>query len=172
MPCLIKVLDIGIRKSLNKIINNKIKENNPNLWINKRFPWKKYNSHKYSRGRVYIYGSLKNYIGAIEDYNKAIEINPYSYAYGNRGDAKDILEDYKGAMADYTKSIELSPDNMNAYFNRGNVFMKKEDFSEAHKDYDLALGLDPNSAKYNHAKALCFQAQAEKEALSAEDRNL
>ena len=61
---LIKVLDIGIRKSLNKIINNKIKENNPNLWINKRFPWKKYNSHKYSRGRVYIYGSLKNYIGA------------------------------------------------------------------------------------------------------------
>ena len=61
---LVKVLDIGIRKSLNKIANNKIKENNPNLWINKRFPWKKYNSHKYSRGRVYIYGSLKNYIGA------------------------------------------------------------------------------------------------------------
>ncbi|MSP06032.1 MAG: NAD(P)H-hydrate dehydratase [Candidatus Fonsibacter sp.] len=61
---LIKVLDIGIRKSLNKIVDNRIKENNPNLWINKRFPWKKYNSHKYSRGRVYIYGSLKNYIGA------------------------------------------------------------------------------------------------------------
>ena len=61
---LIKVLDIGIRKSLNKIVNNRIKENNPNLWINKKFPWKKYNSHKYSRGRVYIYGSLKNYIGA------------------------------------------------------------------------------------------------------------
>jgi hydroxyethylthiazole kinase-like uncharacterized protein yjeF len=61
---LVKVLDIGIRKSSNKIANNKIKENNPNLWINKRFPWKKYNSHKYSRGRVYIYGSLKNYIGA------------------------------------------------------------------------------------------------------------
>jgi hydroxyethylthiazole kinase-like uncharacterized protein yjeF len=61
---LIKVLDIGIRKSLNKIADNRIKENNPNLWINKKFPWKKYNSHKYSRGRVYIYGSLKNYIGA------------------------------------------------------------------------------------------------------------
>jgi hydroxyethylthiazole kinase-like uncharacterized protein yjeF len=60
----IKVLDIGIRRSLNKIIDNRIKENNPNLWINKKFPWKKYNSHKYSRGRVYIYGSLKNYIGA------------------------------------------------------------------------------------------------------------
>jgi hydroxyethylthiazole kinase-like uncharacterized protein yjeF len=61
---LVKVLDIGIRKSLNKMVNNRIKENNPNLWINKKFPWKKYNSHKYSRGRVYIYGSLKNYIGA------------------------------------------------------------------------------------------------------------
>ena len=61
---LIKVLDIGIRKSSNKIANNNIKENNPNLWINKRFPWKKYNAHKYSRGSVYIYGSLKNYICA------------------------------------------------------------------------------------------------------------
>ena len=60
----IKILDIGIRKSLNKIVNNKIKENSPKLWINKRFPWKKYNSHKYSRGKVYVYGSLKNYIGA------------------------------------------------------------------------------------------------------------
>jgi len=60
---LVKVLDIGIRKSLNKFINNKIIENDPRLWI-KRFPWKKYNSHKYSRGRVFIYGSLKNYIGA------------------------------------------------------------------------------------------------------------
>jgi len=59
-----KILDIGIRKSLNKLVDNKIRENNPNLWINKKFPWKKYNSHKYSRGRVYIYGSLKNHIGA------------------------------------------------------------------------------------------------------------
>ena len=59
----VKILDIGIRKSLNKFINNKISENGPKLWI-KRFPWKKYNSHKYSRGRVFIYGSLKNYIGA------------------------------------------------------------------------------------------------------------
>jgi ADP-dependent NAD(P)H-hydrate dehydratase / NAD(P)H-hydrate epimerase len=62
---LIKVLDIGIRKSLNKIANNRIKENNPNLWINKKFPWKKYNSHKYSRGRVYIYGSLKKLYRSI-----------------------------------------------------------------------------------------------------------
>jgi hydroxyethylthiazole kinase-like uncharacterized protein yjeF len=60
---LVSILDIGIRKSLNKFINNKIIENDPKLWI-KRFPWKKYNSHKYSRGRVFIYGSLKNYIGA------------------------------------------------------------------------------------------------------------
>jgi len=60
---LIKVLDIGIRRSLNKFIINKIKENDPKLWI-KKFPWKKYNSHKYSRGRVFVYGSLKNYIGS------------------------------------------------------------------------------------------------------------
>jgi len=70
------------------------------------------------------------------------------------------------------KSNSDTKENPENYFNRGNVFMKKEEFSEAHKDYDLALGLDSNSAKYFHAKALCFQAQAEKYALSAEDRDL
>ena len=38
-------------------------ENNPKLWI-KHFPWKKFSGHKYSRGRVIIYGGQKEYTGA------------------------------------------------------------------------------------------------------------
>jgi len=37
--------------------------NSPNLWI-KKFPWKKYSSHKYSRGRVIIIGGQKELTGA------------------------------------------------------------------------------------------------------------
>ena len=37
--------------------------NSPNLWL-KDFPWKKFSDHKYSRGRVVIYGGKKELIGA------------------------------------------------------------------------------------------------------------
>ena len=35
----------------------------PNLWV-RFFPWKKFSGHKYSRGRVVIYGGKKEFIGA------------------------------------------------------------------------------------------------------------
>ena len=41
----------------------KITKNAPNLWIN-NFPWKKYSGHKYSRGRVVVYGGKKEFVGA------------------------------------------------------------------------------------------------------------
>jgi len=37
--------------------------NTPKLWINK-FPWKKKSDHKYSRGRVVVYGGEKHMVGA------------------------------------------------------------------------------------------------------------
>tara|TARA_B100000686_G_C16660357_1_gene900601 strand:+ start:230 stop:1108 length:879 start_codon:yes stop_codon:yes gene_type:complete len=41
----------------------KITKNSPDLWI-KNFPWKKFSGHKYSRGRVIIYGGKKEFTGA------------------------------------------------------------------------------------------------------------
>ena len=41
----------------------KVTKNNPNLWIN-NFPWKKHSGHKYSRGRVVVYGGKKEFVGA------------------------------------------------------------------------------------------------------------
>jgi len=41
----------------------KITKNAPNLWID-NCPWKKHLGHKYSRGRVVIYGGKKEFVGA------------------------------------------------------------------------------------------------------------
>ena len=38
-------------------------KNSPKLWI-KKFPWKKASGHKYSRGKVVIYGGKKEFTGA------------------------------------------------------------------------------------------------------------
>ena len=41
----------------------KPQQNTPKLWI-KKFPWKKNNDHKYSRGKLVIFGSQPNMIGS------------------------------------------------------------------------------------------------------------
>tara|TARA_B100000686_G_scaffold256976_1_gene268847 strand:- start:1436 stop:2314 length:879 start_codon:yes stop_codon:yes gene_type:complete len=41
----------------------KIAKNTPDLWIDD-FPWKKFSGHKYSRGRVVVYGGEKEFVGA------------------------------------------------------------------------------------------------------------
>ena len=41
----------------------KITKNSPNLW-KRYFPWKNFSGHKYSRGRVVVYGGKKEFVGA------------------------------------------------------------------------------------------------------------
>ncbi len=61
----------------------------------------------------------KDYAGAIDDYNKAIELNPnYAIAYYNRGGAKYDLKDYAGAIEDYNKAIELDQKCKHFYYFR------------------------------------------------------
>ena len=54
------VVDIGFTK---KKMNAYYLENSPRLW-KKYFPWKKSLGHKYSRGRVVIFGGKKEFTGA------------------------------------------------------------------------------------------------------------
>ena len=56
----LKVMDIGFSQ---KKMKSRYLENLPDLWI-KYFPWKKFSGHKYSRGRVVVYGGQKESIGA------------------------------------------------------------------------------------------------------------
>jgi len=59
---------------------------------------------------------FKDYHGAIQDFNKVIELNPnYALAYFYRGTAKSDLEDYHGAIKDYNKAIELYPKYAHTY---------------------------------------------------------
>ena len=60
----------------------------------------------------YDSGNLKanqnDFEGAIEDYTKAIELNPdYDYFYTNRGVSKENLGDLKGACADWKEAARL-----------------------------------------------------------------
>ena len=54
------MVDIGF---VQRKVKTRCYENSPDLWA-KYFPWKKTSSHKYSRGRVVVYGGQKEFTGA------------------------------------------------------------------------------------------------------------
>ncbi len=65
---------------------------------------------------LYISGlkkyKLQDYSGAIEDFNRAIDINSkHPWAYNTRGESKRKLNDFSGSIADYSVSIENCPNH-------------------------------------------------------------
>ncbi|MDG1927532.1 MAG: tetratricopeptide repeat protein [Algibacter sp.] len=108
----------------------------------------------YSRGNSR--DDLKDFNGAISDYNKAIELNPNSAkAYYSRGNSKYDLKDYNGAISDYTKVIELNPNSANAYYNRGVSKSDLKDFNGAISDYTKVIELIPNDALAYYNRSVC-----------------
>ena len=59
---------------------------------------------------------MEDYQGCVEDCNKAIELDAtYSYAYLNRGNARELLRDERGACMDWQKAVELGADGAKAH---------------------------------------------------------
>jgi tetratricopeptide (TPR) repeat protein len=89
-----------------------------------------------NRGNTYY--DLREYKKAIENYTKAIEINPKDvncyYYYCNRGTAYYDLREYKKAIENYTKAIEINPKYANTYYSRGNVYRKIGKYQKAIDD--------------------------------------
>ena len=85
---------------------------------------------------------------AIDNYNKAIQLNPdHPATYTNRGVAYAVQGDLTQAIADFNKAIQLDPHFANAYTNRGAAHADQGDLTLAIADYHIALQLDPNSVE-------------------------
>ena len=90
---------------------------------------------------------LKDYMGALEDLNKAIALKPdYAQAYVIRGIVKNNLEDYSGSIKDLNKAIELKPDNAEAYYLRAVLksCLKEKDYIGVIQDASKAIELKPD----------------------------
>ena len=85
---------------------------------------------------------LQDYYGAVEDYNKAIELDPnFIKAYINRGNSKVKLKDYVSAIEDYSSALKLNQNYTIAYDNRGFSKYKLNDKNGACLDWNKAKGL-------------------------------
>jgi len=96
------------------------------------------------------YNSSQQFQNAIEDYTKAIELDPKNpWAYSGRGFAYAYSNQLQEAINDYTKAIELRPPPTLAalnYCSRGDVYHDLGLNQNAKDDYTKAIELDPKHA--------------------------
>ncbi len=98
---------------------------------------------------------LKDYSGAIIDFNKAIALNSDNVdAYYSRGTSKYMLRDFEGAILDYTKAIAITPAKGNIYFVRGLAKIELNQDAEGCKDVEIAAQLGYRLAREKKAQ-LC-----------------
>ncbi len=106
------------------------------------------------RGRGLAKSELGAYPGAIDDFTKALELQPTSAVQAYRGWMYIVVDAPKLAERDFALAIELDATNGDAYNGRGFVRAMQGDYSGAIEDADKALELGPRSPQlvYNAAR--------------------
>jgi tetratricopeptide (TPR) repeat protein len=94
----------------------------------------------YNRGNAYA--DKRDYDQAIQDFTKAIELNPRNgVVYYNRGVAYGEKGQDDQAIQDFTKAIELNPRFAEAYYSRGSAYGEKGQHDQAIRDLKKACEL-------------------------------
>lgn len=108
-------------------------------------------------GRGLAHDSIGNHLYAIEDFNRAIEINPgYGDAYMNRGNSYCRCGRYNQALEDFNIVIKNKPGFAEAFNNRGFVYHSLGDYKQAIGDYNKAIEIKPDYLKAYANRALAY----------------
>ncbi len=108
-----------------------------------------------NRGRAY--GNMGEYDKAMDDFRRAIQINPRcAEAYYNLGLVYALKGDDENALKNYDQAIALYPNYAAAYNNRGLVLVNKKAYDRAIADYDQALRITPRSPDVYYNRGLAY----------------
>jgi tetratricopeptide (TPR) repeat protein len=113
----------------------------------------------YEKGEMQY--NLKNYVGAIDAFTKAIELNPtYLGAILSRGIAQSKIKNYNDAITDFNKVIAVDPKCVRAYLERADAKASENYVVEARKDYSIVIDLDPKSFRGYLGRGSCLNMEA------------
>lgn len=133
-------------------------------------------------GKAYLwrgmaYGEKTDIKQALQDFSKAIRINPgLTEAYKYRGGLLGIAKQYERSVEDLDKYLEKNPDNAEIRYNRALSLVNLKRLPEALADLDKALELEPGftrayRARGNVRKQLGDAAGGEKDLQEYERRS-
>lgn len=99
----------------------------------------------YTRGGLNFY-LVKDYQLAIEDFSKALELDPNHYnAYMARGRAYLAIDNIEMAVSDFSKAISLFPMlEPEPYAWRGLYHFQNENYTLAKADFEAVIQIDPD----------------------------
>ncbi|MEH2238081.1 tetratricopeptide repeat protein [Nostoc sp.] len=93
--------------------------------------------------RGLAYGAMGNYVLAIEDFNRTLQLNPNYYgAYYGIGVVKMYQNQFKEAIIKFNKCIEINPLHVSSYFYRGYIYELGSYYNKALENYSAAIKID------------------------------
>lgn len=97
----------------------------------------------------------KDYQGAIEDYTKAIELNPqFVEAYIKRGATLFKMGDARGGLKDCSEALRLNPDSSEAYYYQGRARYRLGYTQAAIDAYTAAIAKEADLAQAYYHRGL------------------
>jgi len=101
----------------------------------------------------------KDFEGAVNDYNKAIEFNSENWlAYQGMGYAKHELHKYNEAVQDFSKALNINAKDIISYRGRANSKEFNGNYQGAIDDYTIAINLSKPKINYGSflGRAYCY----------------
>jgi len=117
----------------------------------------------------YMHGTLGNHEIAIQQYRKAIDLQPnYVMAHYNIGINYDYLKEYAKAIASYKRAIALRPGYARAYYHTGLAHCSLKEYEEALAAFRKTVAIEPkNSAAHKAIGSVYRSLKQYRSALSA-----
>ena len=105
-----------------------------------------------------ILGSVKNYLAALEFFNKSIERHPNNaVALNNRANVFQALKQPELAIMDFDNALKINPRYAEAYYNKGIVVGSLHRTEEEIDLYNQALKINPRFAEAYNNKGIALQ---------------
>ncbi|MDR2638526.1 MAG: tetratricopeptide repeat protein [Helicobacteraceae bacterium] len=102
---------------------------------------------------------IGNYTGALEQYTKALTIDPlYDDAYKRRGYTYNQIKEYDKAFADYLRALKINANDADALKSLAKISVNREMYNEAFAACDKALKIDPKDAEAYLYRADAYRA--------------
>jgi Flp pilus assembly protein TadD/cbb3-type cytochrome oxidase subunit 3 len=99
----------------------------------------------------------RDYAGAIADYSRSIELNPYSpQAWLGRALARLSQMEFDKTIQDAQRAIDLNPLLAGAFFIRGVAQVRRGNLQRAVDDFGQAIQIEPRNATYYNGRAFAY----------------
>jgi len=122
--------------------------------------------HYFQRSEMYF--QVEDFGPALDDLNRAIELEPTAKYYLQRGVLHRRNGDQDQAIADFQQAIELDPDNPEPFIDLAIVFRQIDDFGAALEMSNMAVEIDPYNSRALNVRSRALKQLGDTQAALAD----